>query len=157
QLVGAGQEMFHGHRSERARQPEPPIECAGSRAEVRPRCARTPGVRLIYGRADVLQRGRLGMLCPRCRHDNPTGSKFCLGCGARLGRTCASCGGDLPVGARFCNNCGVRVSADAAPQPQYATPEAYTPLYLADKILRSKGALEGERKQVTVLFADLKG
>src|SRR5262249_51196577 len=122
-----------------------------------PRCARTPGVRLIYGRADVLQRGRLGMLCPRCRHDNPTGSKFCLGCGARLGLTCASCGVDLPVGSRFCNNCGVRVSADAAPQPQYATPEAYTPLYLADKILRSKGALEGERKQVTVLFADLKG
>jgi len=97
------------------------------------------------------------MLCPRCRHDNPTGSKFCLGCGARLGLTCASCGVDLPVGSRFCNNCGVRVSADAAPQPQYATPEAYTPLYLADKILRSKGALEGERKQVTVLFADLKG
>ena len=97
------------------------------------------------------------MLCPRCRHDNPTGSKFCLGCGARLGLTCASCGVDLPVGSRFCNNCGGRVSADAAPQPQYATPEAYTPLYLADKILRSKGALEGERKQVTVLFADLKG
>ena len=48
-----------------------------------------------------------------------------------------------------------RLPPPLAPQPQ--TPQAYTPIYLAEKILTSKGALEGERKQVTVLFADLKG
>jgi class 3 adenylate cyclase len=42
-------------------------------------------------------------------------------------------------------------------QPRFASPDAYTPKHLADRILTSKAALEGERKQVTVLFADLKG
>jgi class 3 adenylate cyclase/tetratricopeptide (TPR) repeat protein len=45
----------------------------------------------------------------------------------------------------------------AGPQPRFASPESYTPKHLAEKILTSKAALEGERKQVTVLFADLKG
>jgi class 3 adenylate cyclase/tetratricopeptide (TPR) repeat protein len=70
---------------------------------------------------------------------------------------CASCGNSLPAGSRFCNKCGTRVTGerDAATRP--TSPEAYTPKHLAEKILLSKAALEGERKQVTVLFADLKG
>src|SRR4029453_14200079 len=43
------------------------------------------------------------MTCPRCQHENPAGSNFCLGCGTRLGLQCASCGSDLPPGSRFCN------------------------------------------------------
>ena len=43
------------------------------------------------------------MKCPRCQHDNPTGSSFCLECGNRLGLTCASCGTELPAGSKFCN------------------------------------------------------
>ena len=66
---------------------------------------------------------------------------------------CAGCQHDNPPGARFCNDCGARLQA-AGPGPG---PGAYTPRHLAEKILTSKGALEGERKQVTVLFADLKG
>jgi len=97
------------------------------------------------------------MKCPRCQHDNPPESNFCLGCGARVGPSCASCGVDLPSGSRFCNKCGTPVSTDGAAQPRYASPESYTPKHLAEKILTSKAALEGERKQVTVLFADLKG
>ena len=97
------------------------------------------------------------MKCPRCQHENPAESNFCLGCGARLGLICVSCGTDLPLGSRFCNKCGAPVKAEPAAQPRHASPESYTPRHLAEKILTSKSALEGERKQVTVLFADLKG
>ena len=97
------------------------------------------------------------MKCPRCQHENPTGSSFCLECGTRLGLTCASCGTDLPAGSKFCNKCGTAVSGPTAGQPRLVSPESYTPKHLAEKILASKSALEGERKQVTVLFADLKG
>jgi class 3 adenylate cyclase/tetratricopeptide (TPR) repeat protein len=97
------------------------------------------------------------MKCPRCQHENPTGSSFCLECGARLGLTCGSCGTDLPAASKFCNKCGTAVSGPSAAPPRFASPESYTPKHLAEKILTSKSALEGERKQVTVLFADLKG
>ena len=97
------------------------------------------------------------MQCPRCQHENPTGSSFCLECGSRLSLTCGSCGTDLPAGSKFCNKCGTAVSSPSTGQPRFASPESYTPKHLAEKILTSKSALEGERKQVTVLFADLKG
>ena len=69
------------------------------------------------------------MPCTVCGHINASGSRFCSGCGQRLGRA--------PVAGR--------------------APDSYTPKHLAEKILISRSALEGERKQVTVLFADLKG
>ena len=98
------------------------------------------------------------MRCPRCPQDNPPHARFCLGCGARLALTCGSCGADLPGGARFCLQCGQAVTAGtAAPVVGSPAPETYTPKHLAEKILTSRAALEGERKQVTVLFADLKG
>jgi class 3 adenylate cyclase/tetratricopeptide (TPR) repeat protein len=97
------------------------------------------------------------MKCPRCQYENPLGSNFCLGCGTRLGATCGACGNDLPAGSRFCNKCGTPVSGESAGQGHFASPEFYTPKHLAEKILTSRAALEGERKQVTVLFADLKG
>jgi class 3 adenylate cyclase len=96
------------------------------------------------------------MKCPRCQHENPSQAKFCLECGARLAPVCARCQTELPSGAKFCLECGEPVSSRAVAS-RFATPETYTPKYLADKILTSKSALEGERKQVTVLFADLKG
>ena len=98
--------------------------------------------------------------CPSCQHDNPAGSRFCLECGAKLGLRCTACDAELPPSAKFCNACGQSVpapSVSAAPVPRVATPDSYTPKHLAEKILTSKAALEGERKQVTVLFADLKG
>src|SRR5262245_22433050 len=97
------------------------------------------------------------MQCGRCQHENPPESNFCLGCGARLGLRCASCGNELPAGSRFCNKCGQPTTAQADSEQRFASPESYTPKHLAEKILTSKAALEGERKQVTVLFADLKG
>jgi class 3 adenylate cyclase/tetratricopeptide (TPR) repeat protein len=97
------------------------------------------------------------MTCPRCQQDNPPHARFCLGCGARLALTCGSCGMELPGGARFCLQCGQAVTAGTAAPAGSPAPETYTPKHLAEKILTSKAALEGERKQVTVLFADLKG
>jgi class 3 adenylate cyclase/tetratricopeptide (TPR) repeat protein len=96
------------------------------------------------------------MKCPRCQRENPAQSNYCLGCGARLAVACASCGADLPAESRFCNKCGTPVKTEEL-QSRFKSPESYTPKHLAEKILMSKAALEGERKQVTVLFADLKG
>ena len=99
------------------------------------------------------------MQCPRCQHENLAGAKFCNGCGARLELACPACKHTNPVGSRFCNECGepLRASSEPLAAPRLRTPEAYTPKHLAEKILTSRAALEGERKQVTVLFADLKG
>src|SRR2546430_5445460 len=97
------------------------------------------------------------MHCPRCRHDNAASSRFCTECGARLAASCRSCGAELTEGVRFCGQCGQPVDAKRAGPPRFASPEAYTPRHLAEKILTSRSVIEGERKQVTVLFADLKG
>ncbi|HEV2054614.1 MAG TPA: adenylate/guanylate cyclase domain-containing protein [Methylomirabilota bacterium] len=97
------------------------------------------------------------MKCPRCQHDNPPSARFCNDCGALFELTCSACHQANPAGSRFCNGCGRALGIAPATAPRYASPESYTPKHLAEKILTSKAALEGERKQVTVLFADLKG
>src|SRR5262245_64201616 len=99
------------------------------------------------------------MRCPQCQYENPLGAKFCNSCGARLELVCPACKHVNVSGSRFCNSCG-RALEDAAtlhPTTRFNSPEFYTPKHLAEKILTSKSALEGERKQVTVLFADMKG
>src|SRR5262245_5619354 len=95
--------------------------------------------------------------CPNCQQQNPPDANFCLGCGAGLPRACVSCGAVLPPESRFCYRCGRAVAAETAAATRLASPEFYTPKHLAEKILTSRGALEGQHKQVTVLFADLKG
>ena len=97
------------------------------------------------------------MHCPRCRHESPPSSRFCTECGARLALVCAGCGAELAGGVRFCGQCGLSVEAQRAGQTRFASPEAYTPTHLAEKIRTSRTVIAGERKQVTVLFADLKG
>ena len=97
------------------------------------------------------------MRCTRCQQENPPQAKFCLECGTRFALQCAACGTELPAGAKFCLECGQSVSVQPAIATRFVSPGAYTPKHLAEKILTSKSALEGERKQVTVLFADMKG
>ena len=104
------------------------------------------------------RRASTAMTCPRCQLENPDGREFCEECGAppraRLPQLRRR---DRARGSKFCAPCGA-VAAEAAPaDAARASPAAYTPKHLAEKILTSKAALEGERKQVTVLFADLKG
>ena len=96
------------------------------------------------------------MRCPRCRHENPARAKFCLECGQRLSPACVACGAEIPETAKFCSECGRPVAAGVA-TPAEPAPAAYTPRHLAERILTSRNALEGERKPVTVLFCDLVG
>src|SRR2546422_10416069 len=113
------------------------------------------------------------MECPQCRHANPAGTKFCGECGTRLQSLCPACQAPNPPTNKFCSECGQRLagaalaaapaSAPAVAAPpvatstRFASPEAYTPRHLAEKILTSKGAIEGERKIVTVMFSDVSG
>ena len=99
------------------------------------------------------------MRCSRCQHENRTEAKFCEECAAPLGRTCLSCGHIYSARAKYCSECGQPVGAQESkpPAPRFASPEKYTPKHLAAKILTAKSAIEGERKLVTVLFADIKG
>src|SRR5215467_4931747 len=95
------------------------------------------------------------MKCSGCGHENRDVAKFCEECAAPLGRKCARCGAELRPVAKFCDECALPVAS--APPPRAADPRSYTPRHLAEKILTSRSALAGERKRVTVLFADVKG
>ena len=97
------------------------------------------------------------MQCARCQHENPPQAKFCEECATLLGRACSNCGSPLFETAKFCAQCGHSVEGGGSPQPRLVSPDAYTPRHLAEKILMSRSGLEGERKRVTVLFADLRG
>jgi len=92
------------------------------------------------------------MRCPRCRHENRATASFCGECGASLtvDELCARCRAPNPPGHKFCDRCG---AALGAPPPPPRAPIG-APAHLAEKILRGRG-LEGERKLVTVLFADV--
>jgi class 3 adenylate cyclase/tetratricopeptide (TPR) repeat protein len=95
------------------------------------------------------------MKCSACQQDNPPGARFCGECATPLASVCAECGAANPVGNKFCGQCAA--SLRVAPPPRFSAPSTYTPKHLAEKILTSQGALQGERKTVTVLFADHKG
>ncbi len=95
------------------------------------------------------------MKCLRCQAENLAGARFCGQCAAPLASVCVSCGAANPPDNKFCGQCAAPLDEPA--RPRFAAPESYTPKHLAEKMLTSRIALEGERKQVTVLFADLKG
>ena len=108
------------------------------------------------------------MDCPQCGHINRSEARFCEACGASLARPCPNCRQEVRPEAKFCDQCGYALSA-VAPSDQsvplreaiinrfHARLPGYTPTHLTEKILASKSAMEGERKQVTVLFADIAG
>src|SRR4051812_28447211 len=113
------------------------------------------------------------MNCTECQHENRQGAKFCDNCGARLPRQCPACEIVVRASAKFCDECGQALAGEdgaLAPAPVSAGTSAaalaerlaekvrgYTPRHLAEQILTSRAALEGERKQVTVLFVDCVG
>src|SRR5262249_55749834 len=103
-----------------------------------------------------MARGTFSMKCPKCQHENSAKAKFCEECAAPLARACDNCGSQVSLTAKFCPQCGHPLSP-VRDDPRFASPKSYTPQHLADKILTSRAAFEGERKQVTVLFADIKG
>jgi len=109
------------------------------------------------------------VICAACRFENPAPAKFCGGCGTRLTAVCPGCRAENPPTFRFCSECGSPLGAAGPATPPDASPkdavfraqdakvQSYTPAHLAEKILTSRSALEGERKAVTVLFADVSG
>jgi len=98
------------------------------------------------------------MNCPRCQQETPSDAAFCPKCGAKLHVGCPQCGVATAPDDNFCRKCGARVTVPtASAATRFAAPQSYTLKHLVERILTSRDALEGERKQVTVLFADLKG
>jgi class 3 adenylate cyclase len=96
------------------------------------------------------------MQCAHCRHENPPATRFCGQCGLALVMICPACRESNPPSNKYCGGCGTAL----APGPGaagFASPQSYTPRHLAETILRSRTALEGERKLVTVLFVDVAG
>jgi class 3 adenylate cyclase/tetratricopeptide (TPR) repeat protein len=95
------------------------------------------------------------MTCPGCGAENRSERKFCTTCGRALPNPCASCGFLNEPGDDFCGECGRPLTPVPTAAPRFASPRAYTPAHLIERILVSKSALEGERKPVTVLFCDI--
>jgi class 3 adenylate cyclase/tetratricopeptide (TPR) repeat protein len=89
------------------------------------------------------------MNCPACGRHNRTDAAFCDSCGASLAHLCQRCGAELRADAKFCDSCGHRLGAEDV--------RSRTPDHLVQKILIERTKIEGERRTVTVLFADAKG
>ena len=108
------------------------------------------------------------MRCLQCDTDNPDGAKFCIECGSALRNPCPNCGGENVAGAKFCMECGTSLAQSSnpqspAPNPQSPAPNPQLPPHLAERIraeqaaLEARGVVDGERKTITALFADIKG
>ena len=95
------------------------------------------------------------MRCPSCNHDNPDDASFCEECGAKLELVCPACKASVSPGARFCKKCGTAIGpTKAAASTTVASPKSQIPV-AADGA--GSEAIDGERKTVTALFADIKG
>ncbi len=103
------------------------------------------------------------MRCGKCGAELLAGKPFCHACGARVTLACRGCGAALDSSYRFCPDCGTPVSGDVHDDAPPATADSLArlsqqmPSNLATKIRATRGVIEGERKQVTVLFCDLAG
>jgi class 3 adenylate cyclase len=95
------------------------------------------------------------MICPKCQTENPDTKKFCRKCGSKLSLVCPRCSSECLLEDDFCGECGHSLTEPAITGIDYSQPQSYTPKFLADKILTTKGSMEGERKLITVFFADV--
>lgn len=104
------------------------------------------------------------MICPKCETENPEGKKFCGECGVKLEILCPSCKSSNPPQFKFCGDCGLPLSDTSKPTPKdltfdekLAKIQKYLPGNITEKILSQRTRIEGERKQVSVLFTDMAG
>ena len=104
------------------------------------------------------------MKCPNCHFENPDTQKFCGECGSKLEKVCPNCGSPNPSEYKFCGECGQNLTL--SPEPAYKELsfdekiekiQRYLPKGLTEKILAQRDRIEGERKQVTVMFCDMEG
>ena len=96
------------------------------------------------------------MLCAKCKYDNPADAPFCTKCGTKVENRCSSCNTANPTDARFCRKCGGALGASAPASSPTPAADAQTPRFKVTLEQQIEG-LEGERKTVTALFADIKG
>jgi len=104
------------------------------------------------------------MQCPKCQFENPEGIKFCGECGAKLERLCPNCNSLSPPNFKFCGECGQKLVIPVETLPKDLSfdekldkIQRYLPKGLTEKILAQRDRIEGERKQVTVMFCDMEG
>jgi hypothetical protein len=104
------------------------------------------------------------MQCPKCQFENPVGVNFCVECGNKLEKICPECGYSSSLSHKFCGGCGHKLRLPKeTPQKDLSFDEKlnkiqkYLPKGLTEKILSQKDRIEGERKQVTVMFCDMQG
>jgi hypothetical protein len=102
--------------------------------------------------------------CSKCQFENPEGTKFCGECGAKLEKFCPGCGHFNPPLFKFCGECGQPLNAPAPSESRDLSfdellekIQRYPPEGLTQKILSQRDRIEGERKQVTVMFCDMEG
>ena len=104
------------------------------------------------------------MKCPKCSSGNPDTNKFCRKCGEKLSLVCPHCGAEILPDDHFCGKCGQNLTLPSEPSAKALSPEEkvekiqkYLPKGIAEKILAQRDRIEGERKQVTVMFCDMEG
>ena len=104
------------------------------------------------------------MECPSCQSENRDGVKFCAECGTKLELECTKCGAKLPYGKKFCSKCGQHLAPPPEPihkarsvDERFDRIRRYLPTGITEKILSQKNKIEGERKQVSVMFCDMVG
>jgi len=104
------------------------------------------------------------MKCPKCQFENSGEAKFCNECGSKLEIACSSCGKVNPLNSKFCNECGHNLTLQKEPirkelsfDEKLAKIQRYLPKDLTQRILSQRDKIEGERKQVTVMFCDMEG
>jgi len=104
------------------------------------------------------------MKCPKCQTENREGVKFCEQCGAKMELSCPNCGANIPLGKKFCGECGHDLTLAAEPtakplsfEEKLEKLQRYLPGGLTEKILEQRGKIEGEHRQVTVMFCDMEG
>jgi class 3 adenylate cyclase/tetratricopeptide (TPR) repeat protein len=104
------------------------------------------------------------MKCPKCQFENREGAKFCNECGSKFELTCPECGATNRAGSKFCDECGLKLSLPVEKAPKdlsfdekLTKIQKYLPKGLTEKILSQRDRIEGERKQVTVMFCDMQG
>jgi len=102
--------------------------------------------------------------CPDCQFVNREGAEFCSECGHRFELSCPECGNSIRASSKFCDGCGHNLTVPSKPTPQDLSfdekidkIQRYLPKGLTEKILSQRNKIEGERKQVTVMFCDMEG
>ena len=102
------------------------------------------------------------MKCQNCQFENRDGVKFCEECGAKFEFECPACKASIPFGRKFCGECGHKLDAPAETSSKNLSfnekltkIQKYLPKGLTEKILAQRNRIEGEPKQVTVMFCDM--